>query len=70
MIMAKKRPIRDMKRSHELLFPPSAYTTCATVNVYKCMAEATEGFPSERVVANTEAELAEELRNWSIENRL
>jgi hypothetical protein len=68
--MAKKRYVRRPRGDRGLLFPPSAYTTSATVNVYKCMAEATGGFPDEKTVARTEAALAEELRDWSIENRL
>ncbi len=68
--MVKKQPYRDRYHYRELFFPPSAYTTCATVNIYKCMAEATEGFPGEKTVERTEIELAEELRNWSIEKKV
>jgi len=68
--MNKKGRLVKKSADKPLLFPPSAYTTCATVNVYKCMAEKTEGTPGEKQIRKTEAELAEELRNWSIENKL
>ena len=68
--MNKKKRSGKNSPDKSYLFPPSAYTTCATVNVYKCMAEKTEGFPDEKTVRKTEAELAEELRDWSVENKL
>lgn len=67
--MERKSPYRDRPGGHGLLFPPSAYVTCATVNVYKS-ATADESFFEKRAAERVEKELAEELRNWSIENRL
>ena len=68
--MKKKKPYRKDSPDKSFLFPPSAYSTCATVNVYKSRAKNTEEAPDENRVRKTDAELAEELRNWSVENKL